>query len=296
MDVDATPPRLPAPVTTKPGQSLFPVGVAARLLHTKAATLRAWESRYGLGPSGRTPGGHRRYSTEDLQRLQHMIALVDRGVAAAQAAHAVSASPARRPLEQVDARDLIAAMNALDPQAVTRLAAAALYQRGAQCAWTGVFTPALMDIGQRWEATGCGVECEHVTSGILEAALRQYAGAGVTVQERCPPVLLAAATEEAHTLPLTALSAALADRGRRSLLVGSLPGPHLAAAIRRTQPCATVVWAHARETADAGLLDLARACTAAPVHPAGPGWPDDDARLPRTLTSLADAVRTLTVP
>ena len=32
------------------------------------STLRTWERRYGLGPSARTAGGHRRYSAADLDR------------------------------------------------------------------------------------------------------------------------------------------------------------------------------------------------------------------------------------
>ncbi|HEY0619073.1 MAG TPA: MerR family transcriptional regulator, partial [Kribbella sp.] len=65
------------------------VGAAARRLGIAAPTLRSWERRYGLSPSARSAGGHRRYSPEDLARLRAMLRLVDQGVPTAEAAAAV---------------------------------------------------------------------------------------------------------------------------------------------------------------------------------------------------------------
>lgn len=65
------------------------VGAAARRLGIAAPTLRSWERRYGLSPSRRSAGGHRRYSQEDLARLLSMLQLVNRGVPTAAAAEAV---------------------------------------------------------------------------------------------------------------------------------------------------------------------------------------------------------------
>ena len=42
----------------------WPVGVVADWLGIPASTLRTWERRYGLGPSERTRGGHRRYTEQ----------------------------------------------------------------------------------------------------------------------------------------------------------------------------------------------------------------------------------------
>jgi hypothetical protein len=85
-------------------------------------------------------------------------------------------------------------------------------------------------------------------------------------------VLLAAAPGEHHTLPLTALAAALAEEGRAVLLAGDLPARALTDALARVRPGAVVLWARAPETADAAWLRAALEATAAPVHPAGPGW------------------------
>ncbi|MFH0245575.1 MerR family transcriptional regulator [Streptomyces sp. HK10] len=268
-------------------QLLLPVGVVAERLEMSTAALRAWERRYGLAPSGRTPGGHRRYSARDFERLEHMRTLVRRGVPAADAARAVGA--AGPPDARAGAAELTEAMHALDTAAVQAVVSAALTRLGAAGAWTTVLAPALAAIGDHWEETGRGVEVEHVTSGIVESALRRHAQDRAAVLPPAPgasgPVLLAAAPAEHHTLPLTALAAALAEEGRTVLLAGDLPAPALTDALVRARPGAVVLWARSPETADLSWLRTALETVPVPVHPAGPGWPP---AIPGTAAPLHD--------
>ncbi|MEH3032771.1 MAG: MerR family transcriptional regulator [Aeromicrobium erythreum] len=62
------------------------IGECAKAFALAPATLRAWEARYGMAPSGRSTGGHRRYTCDDIQRLRLMTTLMDRGVHAREAA------------------------------------------------------------------------------------------------------------------------------------------------------------------------------------------------------------------
>jgi len=64
------------------------VAAVARRLGVAPATLRTWDRRYGLGPSARTAGSHRRYTTEDVARLLVMRRLTLEGVAPVDAAEA----------------------------------------------------------------------------------------------------------------------------------------------------------------------------------------------------------------
>ncbi|SDS80126.1 MerR family transcriptional regulator [Paraoerskovia marina] len=64
------------------------VAAVARRLGVAPATLRTWDRRYGLGPSGRTAGSHRRYTAEDVARLLVMRGLTLEGVAPVDAAQA----------------------------------------------------------------------------------------------------------------------------------------------------------------------------------------------------------------
>ncbi len=81
-------------VQTEPGRSRrssgphpeLSVAAAARRLGVAPATLRTWDRRYGIGPSEHTPGRHRRYSSDDIARLDLMQHALVRGASPADAA------------------------------------------------------------------------------------------------------------------------------------------------------------------------------------------------------------------
>ena len=50
----------------------FSVGAVARRLGVAPSTLRTWNRRYGIGARELSPGRHRRYTAEDIVRLEHM--------------------------------------------------------------------------------------------------------------------------------------------------------------------------------------------------------------------------------
>ena len=70
------------------------VAAAAHRVGVAPSTLRTWDRRYGIGPTGHTPGRHRRYSPDDLARLDLMHrALILGATPADAAAHALTALP-----------------------------------------------------------------------------------------------------------------------------------------------------------------------------------------------------------
>lgn len=72
------------------------VAAAARRLGVAPATLRTWDRRYGMGPSEHATGHHRRYSAEDIQRLELMQHALVRGASVADAARYARAAPLSR--------------------------------------------------------------------------------------------------------------------------------------------------------------------------------------------------------
>jgi len=62
------------------------VSGAARRLGIAPATLRTWDRRYGIGPTGHARGRHRRYSADDMARLELMQRALIQGAAPAEAA------------------------------------------------------------------------------------------------------------------------------------------------------------------------------------------------------------------
>jgi len=70
----------------QPAEPTLPVAAVARQLGVAPATLRTWDRRYGIGPSGHTTGRHRRYAPADIARLELMQRALLRGATPAEAA------------------------------------------------------------------------------------------------------------------------------------------------------------------------------------------------------------------
>ncbi|MFC4055702.1 MerR family transcriptional regulator [Actinomadura syzygii] len=288
------------------------VGAVARRLGVAAATLRTWDRRYGIGPSGRSPGGHRRYTPADLARLEAMQRSIIAGAPPAEAARAALNEPPgappsprghgaggnRIPLDEpstgsdpAEARGLARAAMALDAPAMARLIRTAIARAGVAEAWDGLIVPVLTGIGRKYAASGDCVEVEHLLSTVLLGCLAEVAPPAEPLNPR--PVLLACAPEEQHSLPVYALAAALAETGVAAVLLGArVPAPALAAAIRRTGPNAVLVWSQTARTGDPGWLDgLPGSRPVVRLLVGGPGWNRD--RLPSTarlVTALPEAV------
>lgn len=65
--------------SARSARGLYGISVTSELSGIAPQTLRLYERRGLLAPA-RTDGGTRRYSDEDLQRLQRITELVDQGV------------------------------------------------------------------------------------------------------------------------------------------------------------------------------------------------------------------------
>ncbi|HVF05788.1 MAG TPA: MerR family transcriptional regulator, partial [Frankiaceae bacterium] len=217
------------------------VAAVARRLGVAPATLRSWERRYGMGPSGRTAGAHRRYTGRDLAVLEHMrrltldgvapsdaarVALAEQpapgaaaaGVPAAEAAVAVELAlrtPARLAAR---ARGLSRAALALDAAAVRDLLRESVAEDGVIATWETLLAPVLRAVGERWQSSGEGVEVEHLLS---EVAAGVFCRLDADPPAPCRPVLLACADGERHSLPLHALCAALAERRVAARMLGA---------------------------------------------------------------------------
>jgi hypothetical protein len=226
-------------------------------------------------------------------------------VSAAPADRVVSAAPVGRTVSAVHGRDgggqaiplghvapaargLARAAMRLDAPTMRAILEDEVVQHGVIPAWDDVAVPVLAGIGERYQATQRFVEVEHLISRCVSEVL-----GAVRRPASTPRVLLAAADEEQHTLPLEALAAALAQAGVASrLLGGRVPPRALEDAVTRTGPTAVVLWSHTASTGDAGQLARVIEHPHPPLLLAagGPGWP---AVLPAGvahLTTLRSAV------
>ncbi|WP_447001917.1 MerR family transcriptional regulator [Saccharothrix isguenensis] len=283
--------------------SWTPRAVAA-MLGISPTTLRTWDQRYGLGPSDRTAGGHRRYRDDEIDQLRRMIALTAQGVAPADAAwqsreHAPASPQPARPELTADAarsarRGFLTAADRLDEPRVRRLAAELITAHGVVAAWQAVLAPFLIELGERVHRRGDGVEVEHLASAGLLHALRAVP---YPHRDGVLTALLSCAPDEQHTLALEALGAALSEEDRLWRSLGArVPPPALHDAVERLRPAVVVLWAHHVDFAAAVPIEDLRRSTGAVVV-AGPGW--DGLALPESVrrpATLTDAVRLIVDP
>jgi DNA-binding transcriptional MerR regulator len=258
-----------------PPGPVFTVSGAARQLGVPAATLRTWERRHGIGPSGRSAGGHRRYTSDDLIRLRAMRLLVETGVPPAQAAGLAALAggepPGPAPADSMISPEmLIRAAVRLDAPLLCSLLGDAFARQGVSAAWQQLAVPALRELGARDPAVSGHVAVEHMLSGSLLTtlfAVITLAPAARTIR----PVVLACAEEEQHVLPVYALHAELAGRGVDvRQLGGRVPRQALAHAVSTVRPAAVFVWSQVPATAQLSLLDSLPAGPRLVIG--GPGW------------------------
>ncbi len=64
---------------------IYSIGAVAHMLDVPAATLRAWEERYGVVVPDRGEGTHRLYTREQVEQLRYVKGQIDAGMSAADA-------------------------------------------------------------------------------------------------------------------------------------------------------------------------------------------------------------------
>lgn len=252
----------------------------AGMLGIAPTTLRTWDQRYGLGPSGRTEGGHRRFEEADVEVLRRMVVLTGQGMAPAAAAVLARQEPVARPssprapIGDEDARaaqrGFLAAAKRLDEPLMLDLAAKLVTDHGVVSAWESVFVPCLVELGEMVAERGHGVEVEHLASASVVHALRQIprtSGPGVLA------ALLAGAPDEQHVLALDALGAGLSEQRCEWRNLGArVPATALSDAAARLRPAVVLVWAHRADLAQQVPLEELRTRSGAVLAVAGSGW------------------------
>ena len=290
------------------GVSLLSVGEVAARLGVSPSTVRMWGERYGLVASTRSPGGHRRYTVEDVERLQRLHDAVITGTSPAAAAQAVTGhangAPGRRggpggavlavPGAGRAARGLARAASRLDEMGVEDSILEALRARGTLAAWNEMIRPVLVAAGEHWQRADSGVEIEHLLTQAVSTAFVHY------VSQLSEPtqdnlILLAGGPQEEHILALYAARAALAERSVPARLIGPrTPVTALVSAARRKRAAGVLVWSSLPDPDAAQALSvLYGAHRRLTVLVGGPGWAGLETGRAAKSVSLADAVERL---
>lgn len=212
--------------------ALTVAAVAARL-GVAPATLRTWDRRYGLGPSARMAGSHRRYGGADLARLLIMRRLTLDGVAPAEAARIARDTPADQ-LDDVDgalarvvpiaaepegqhhgpvtATAVVDAALALDSARCRRILTAGLSD-GPERWWTDLVAPARTALAARTVLARPGEDAHAFLDAAALSVLRKRPEPAPELDSGAPLVLLTSPGDGTSTLVLHSLAAALVDKG-----------------------------------------------------------------------------------
>ncbi|ASY19540.1 transcriptional regulator [Candidatus Planktophila vernalis] len=281
-------------------EELLTVAAVARRIGVAPATLRTWDRRYGLGPSAHESGEHRRYCPADLARLTLMRRLITSGVspcdAAAQAkSHKGTVNLETIVTDYVVREELVAALHkaakGLDKKFIEAALRKDLAQYGVEQSWSEVIVPLLLIVGNEWEASGDGIEVEHLLTEVLKGILREHVE-DIRKPVNAHPVLLASVGEELHSLALHALAAALAERKIETYFLGArTPLEALSAMITRSAPPAVFLWAQLSKNADPKFFNDIPAIRPMPrMVLGGPGWSHIDCKDVSVVHDISDAV------
>jgi methanogenic corrinoid protein MtbC1 len=206
------------------------------------ATLRIWERRYGFPAPVRDERGERRYPPEQVEQLQRMARLVERGHRPARLLEAggdeirrlhdeAPAAAARRPRSAVR---LLRLLKQHDDRQVCAELAVMLADKGL-AEFAGTEVPAMnAAIGEAWLAGELEVHEEHLYCDCLYELLRpQIAALDASVRAEAPTVLLTTFPQEPHGLGLLVAQAFVALQGCRTISLGvRLPLEQIASACR----------------------------------------------------------------
>lgn len=213
----------------------------SQLLGVHASTMRSWERRYGILAAGRTTGGHRRYTTAEVETLRLMRDHVHAGMRAGEAAALVIAA-AQTPAASM-VRAAVLAAQELHPKAIVEQLDTANRLIGLDRTVDEVLMPALREIGEQWIVEDSRIAHEHLATETVRSWLARLRHDVPPLPVR--PALLACGPGDEHTLGLEALAALLERRGwdcRR--LGGRTPIPALLGAVDTTQPSVVVLVSH----------------------------------------------------
>ena len=224
----------------------LPIREVARITGVNAVTLRAWERRYGLIVPHRTAKGHRLFSAAHIQRIQHILTWLNRGVSVSQVKPLLDLAPSHR--EPVD-NDWLAWSQALT-LAITELAGRrlddnfnqvmSLYPAHTLC--EQLLIPLLSELEQRWQGQ-FGAQLERV---FFSSWLRSKLGARIYHNNRSlkgKPILLINHSPQPFEAQLW-LTAWLVSSSHCPVEVfdAALPGGELALAVERLKSPAVVLY------------------------------------------------------
>lgn len=206
--------------------------------HIPAATLRAWERRYGLMMPKRTPNGYRLYSDRDVALLRWVRSQMDAGLTisrvvammttARDAAESIWVDdddhplPIRQDVPLAPANlvlPLVDALSALDDERADEILEQAFSAYTMPTVYVEIIAPALVEIGEAWHRGDIFIATEHYASSYLRGRLLMLLHAYTHHPEK-PMIFVGCAPNERHEVGPLIFAVMLRQQGYNVVYLG----------------------------------------------------------------------------
>ncbi len=231
-----------------------PIQVVARRTGLSADVLRAWEKRYSVVEPGRSEGGRRLYSDDDIERLRLLRRASRAGRRISQIATLGSKELAALVHEdereeavvgpqalgddaeaaEMHLKAALAAAERLDGRELERVLNRAMAVLSAQVLIEQVAAPLMRTVGERWSEGGVRPSHEHLTSALLLRVVGKVLEATESPSVAANLVVATPAGQRHEFGALFVAVIAAAEGWRVTYLGPNLPADDLAAAVRDT--------------------------------------------------------------
>lgn len=218
----------------------YPLGVVVRMTGLSEHVIRAWERRYGAVSPVRTPGGTRRYTEQDVARLQLLRKAVDAGhrigdiARLSDEALQAQVGPVSDPGPATPLDEIRQAVDSLDARALEAQLGLQLSLLGPVPFARRVAVPLLSELGERWARGELSVAAEHLVTSTTRSLFGMALHAGSRT-DGAPRVLLATPAGERHEFGLLVAALTVMGAGGDVVYLGpDLPAEEVAAAAGQT--------------------------------------------------------------
>ncbi len=223
-------------IVVSDSRAKYRIQSVAEMTGIPAATLRAWERRYGVPTPARSDSSYRLYSEADVAMLRRLREMCDAGMAPSEAAQLVleEAPPAAPPEASEDVfapmrARILRAIELFDPYLLERELDRATALGSAAMIVDRILRPVMVEIGDGWHEGRLSVAQEHLATDAIVAVTRRLL-ALVQPERDARVVVLACFADDTHAFPILALALHLASWGWRVVMLGACTPP---AAIKR---------------------------------------------------------------
>lgn len=284
-------------------QPRYRIQTVSQMTGIPAATLRAWERRYGFPEPERTQSSYRLYSDRDVSSIKQLKSLCEQGISTSEAVRTIKARFLKpqgvlvsgeviTPQDKSEERDqatsaltapassadtelfenmraqLLDAVHRFDPVSLERHIRRAMLLGSAKRVFDGIFAPVLSRVGDEWHEGVISIAQEHLATEAIGNATRDLLRI-VQPDSSAKQILLACVSGELHALPLYGSALHFIQWGYRVVILGvNTPPEALAQSVSHIKPDAvglSVTCPSSIDLTRAQVTDYVKACQGRPM-------------------------------